>query len=63
MANLFLNTYKLCRDCLYRDARDGCLECCEMIFVVPEDECLSDMHPTPEDAEPRRLGSTVDWND
>ena len=41
--------YYLCRECLYVDARDRCLEHCTLIFIVPPEECKSDMHPTPED--------------
>ena len=43
--------YYLCRECLYTDARDRCLEQCDVIVIVTAEECKSDMHPQPEDFE------------
>ena len=44
-------TYHLCRECLYRDASDRCLEQCDVIVVVTTEECQGDMHPQLKDEE------------
>ena len=49
MAKDLLTYYVLCRDCLYTDAREHCLEQCDVILIVEPQICQSDAHPCPED--------------
>ena len=41
--------YHLCRECLYTDADDRCLEQCTEIKIVAPEDCQSEMHPLRED--------------